>query len=117
MMSLSTIREHNFEAAERASAEGLEPFVHWTASEVHERERFPFPHLGDHRPQGWELTETYFVDSSGFGEPGGPALTVDAFRNIIQERIEASDDITGWAVIEAGQFQVWVGEFHNDPRS
>lgn len=116
MMSLSTIRERNAEAAELAAERDQEPFVYWTADEVFERFPFPFPYLGDYRPHGWELTETYFVDATGLGQANEPALTVEAFRRKVVERIEASDGITGWAVIEAGQFQVWIGEFHNDPR-
>jgi len=65
---------------------------------------FPFPNIGDFRPKGWELTESYFVDSSGFGSDNEPALTVRQFLKKLQDGF-------GYAIIEEGQFQVYVGEF------
>ena len=60
--------------------------------------------FGDYRPDRWELTETYFVDSSGFGQEGEPALTLEQF---IVRMVPGK----GYATIEHGQFQVYVGEF------
>lgn len=117
MMSLSTIREISREAAEQAAQEGLRPFVYFTTSEVDEFDRFPFPFLGDYSPPGWELSETYFVDSSGYGLPGEPALTAEQFRDTIRARLAEEAEkggegqTLGWAVAEAGQFQVYVGEY------
>ena len=63
------------------------------------------PFLGDYVPKGWTRTEeTYFVDSSGFGAPGELALTFARFLDkVIPGR--------GYAVVEAGQFQVYVAEY------
>jgi hypothetical protein len=56
-------------------------------------------------PWGWELTgEEYFVDSSGFGSPGEPALTFDQFATKCTEGM-------GYAITEAGQFQVYIAEY------
>jgi hypothetical protein len=62
------------------------------------------PDFGDYSPAGWELVETYFVDNSGFGSPGEPALT---FSQLI-EKVKAG---YGYAIIKTGQFQVYIGEF------
>jgi hypothetical protein len=62
------------------------------------------PSLGDYRPRGWKLVKTLFVDSSGFGAPDEPALTIDQFYSKVKAGF-------GYAVIEAGQFQVYVGVF------
>lgn len=62
------------------------------------------PFIGDQRHKQWELIDELFVDSSGFGQSGEPALTIDAFRAKIKAGL-------GYAVIDAGQFQVYVGVF------
>ncbi len=64
----------------------------------------PIPDIGDNHPDGWELEEELFVDSSGFGDEGEPALTIDQFT----KKIKAG---YGYATIEQGQFQVHVGVF------
>lgn len=53
---------------------------------------------------GYELIETYFVDSSGFGDEKEPAMTINSFIKQIK---------VGYAygIVDAGQFQVYVGEF------
>jgi len=55
-------------------------------------------------PKAWELIDTLFVDSSGFGGPGEPALTIEEFHSKIKAGF-------GYAIVEAGQFQVYVGVF------
>ena len=112
MMSLGTIQARNREVAERAAAEGFEPFVYFDTHDVDLTDNFPFPDLGDHRPDGWELVDTHFADATGLGQSWEPALTPEQLRALIKERIEESGQTVGWAVIEAGQFQVYVGEFH-----
>ncbi len=110
MLGIDYIKEINRERAQEAAAEGLEPFVYYNTDEVRDLIPFPFAHIGDHRPEGWELVESHFVDSSGLGSPGEPALTANQFVELVEERIAANPG-TGWAIIEAGQFQVYVGEF------
>lgn len=111
MMSLSTIRQMQAEAAESAAAEGKTPFVTWPEdlARIRVEGRFPFPFLGDYVPQGWTLQETYFVDATGMGLESEPALTVDQFLRVLEEFVGQ-----GWAITEAGQFQVYVGRFTRD---
>jgi hypothetical protein len=49
-------------------------------------------------------TNIIFVDSSGWGNPGETALTVDQFIAMVPAGF-------GYAVVEAGQFQVCVRAF------
>jgi hypothetical protein len=86
------------------------------------------PYVGSRTPRGWRRLDAYetlwsdydggpygphgylesenavFVDKSGFGSPGEPALTLDEFLALIRPGY-------GYAVIEAGPFQVKVGVF------
>ena len=118
MMDPSTIRRMSQEAAAKAAAEGMTPFVYAEVSEIRDNSArdslFPFPFLGDHVPEGWTLAETHFVDSSGFGRDDEPALSIDRFMALIEERMTDPDrpETIGWGITEAGQFQVYVGEYH-----
>jgi len=114
MMDIDTIKAINLERAEAAAAEGLLPYVYFRIEDVGVENHFPFPYIGDHRPDGWELVDTHFADASGLGAPDEPALTVDQLLNLIRARITTHNhdgETVGWAVISAGQFQVYVGEF------
>lgn len=52
-------------------------------------------------PNGWELVDDLFVDSSGFG---GPALSVEQMKSqMVLDR--------GYAVNDIGQFQLHVGVY------
>lgn len=110
MMGIETIRRVNAERAEAAAAEGLEPFTYASPDEV--EPGFPFPHIGTHLPAGWRLAERHFADALGVGEDDEPALSVRQFVALLRERVAEHGTDVGFAVIEAGQFQVWVGEFH-----
>ena len=100
MYDLATIQAMSEEAALTAEEEGQEPAVYNGDFEA----ICPIPNLGTYIPEGWDKVNEYFVDSSGFGTEGEPALTIEQFKSkLIKGR--------GYAVIEAGQFQVYVGEF------
>lgn len=124
MMSPSTIREMSRDAAKRAARARKEP---WEATpDALERGRngdtsgVEIPFLGDHVPKGWErinLMEpkrgwhedvdgfgAYFVDTSGFGGSGEPALTQKQLMEVLLPGY-------GYALIECGQFQGYVGVF------
>lgn len=60
--------------------------------------------IGEKIPLGYELTNTYFVDSSGFGQEGEIALTLGQFLNKVKAGLY-------YAIKEAGQFQVYINEF------
>lgn len=107
MMSGAEIRRIQREAAARAARQNLQPFVVWPEDVEHFQahpEGFPFPFIGDYVPKGWRKVKDHFVDSSGFGMEGEPALTARQFAQLLQPG-------RGYAITEAGQFQVYVGEF------
>ncbi len=62
------------------------------------------PFLGDYVPEGFYLEEELFVDSSGFGRPGEAAMTQEQFL----DKLEIGK---GYAIREAGEFQVYVGVY------
>ena len=101
MMGLGVIKRMNEAACERAREKRLVPYV---VKNQNMKPPFPFPNFGDYRPQGWELIDEHFVDSSGFGRDDERALSVNQFR----EKLQAGH---GYALIEQGEFQVFVGEF------
>ena len=68
---------------------------------------FKMPHLGCYLPKGWELSGTYFVDGSGWGSEGEPALTAKQFLAKVRKGY-------GYALRDAGQFQVNVNEFKRE---
>jgi hypothetical protein len=78
------------------------------------------PHLGGLLPRGWRRVRleaghgvysgdnkgfgAFMVDSSGLGSPGEAALTIEEFANRLTPGV-------GYAIVEAGQFQVKIGAF------
>ena len=58
----------------------------------------------DDLSEQFEEVDEYFVDSSGFGRKGEPALTADEFL----EKVKAN---RFYAITGIGQFQVHVGEY------
>lgn len=112
MYSGETIRQISREAGARAAAENMVPFVveqedvdDWKAKlERSELPSFPFPHLGDHRPDGWELEDRLFVDKYGVGREDEPALT-------IRQLVDKLEPGKGYAILESGQFQIYIGVF------
>ena len=104
MMSLEYIEELAREAGVTAEEPGKEPY--WLDDEWKKQHwpPFPFPFLGDYCPEGWELVDEFFCDSSGFGRDDEAALSGSQFL----EKCEAG---YGYAITQAGQFQVYVGQF------
>jgi hypothetical protein len=110
MFSPGYIRQLQQEAAARACAERVEPFVPFDKGEIAAWPPFPFPELGDYVPEGWELEERLFCDASGIGASWEPALTADQFRDRVLE-LHEEDPSRGYAIVECGQFQVYVGVY------
>lgn len=109
MMSLATIDAMSRKAAAKAAREKKEPFIVEAADlEAWKKDGrarpFPFPFIGNYKPKGWKMIGTLFCDATGFGGSDEPAMT----REQLIERLKVGN---GYAVIEAGQFQVYVGEF------
>lgn len=102
MMDLATIRKMNRDVGRKAQSENKQPYIVTDATTFEDIRHIP--NFGDYRPKGWKLVETYFVDSSGFGAPNEPALTIDEFMNKLKKG-------HGYAIVEAGQFQVYIAEF------
>lgn len=123
--SLNDIRALNDDAARRAYERHFEPYVVtevdlkvWAIAPC-----FPFRQLGGYLPEGWGRVSledealdhgvylgdndgfgAYFVDASGFGHRGEPALTIKEFL----DKLEVG---YGYAIVEAGRFQVKIGKF------
>lgn len=104
MMSLAAIQALADEVGQQAKDADLEPYLLGSQEEIDSFPPFPFPHIGSHRPSSWNLIDQLFVDSSGFGTPDEPALTIDQFKEELRPGF-------GYAIIEEGQFQLYVGVF------
>ena len=108
MMSPAAIRNISRQAAARAARNHQTPFM-MEQEDLDETERVlrHIPFLGNYLPKGFEKVDEYFVDSSGFGEEGEPALTFRQFCAKVQQNGSGY----GYAITEAGQFQVYVGVY------
>lgn len=108
MMSTQAIADLSRKAAVKAAKAGKVPLIIWPEDRKNPETSFAalrrIPNLGDHRPNGWELIESHFVDKSGFGEDDEPAMSVDQFLKML-----VVDH--GYGIIEEGQFQIYIGEF------
>lgn len=113
MMSPKVIDDIARQAAAKARANGYRPVliteeIKQKALEEWRAGRHPnlhIPFIGDYVPKGYEKTDMFlFVDSSGLGSRGESALTQDEF-------IERLRPGYAYAVVEAGEFQVYVQEY------
>ena len=110
MISGAQIADLSAKAARKAAREHQHPLIVEEEDLPHLAEHIQhIPNLGDYRPPRWELVETYFVDSSGFGGEFDPALTFAQFLKKVKVGF-------GYGLIEEGQFQVYIGEFAPKPR-
>ncbi len=124
-MSLALINQLSREAAVKARRAKREPlFLYPEDLEALENGRLTVPFIGDYVAKGWErvdnvdqlgLTQTHgvydwglFVDHSGFGSYGEPAMRRSEFLCIAEELA-----CRGYALaaVEQGQFQTSVGVF------
>lgn len=106
MWSLQTIRSVNEAAARRARFQKKLPVVLESVEEIDKFPPFPFPHLGyDCEKVKRERIDTLFCDSSGFGQPGEPALSVDQLKSKLKELVKEHGAIYA-AIEEVGQFQL-----------
>lgn len=102
MYALETIHQMNEDRCKEAQDRHLKPLV--VSKKLNLEDIRSMPNFGSYRPKGWKLVRELFVDSSGFGREGEPALTVNQFLAEIKM-------FCGYAIIEEGQFQVMIGEF------
>jgi hypothetical protein len=111
MMSPEDIKYLSDEAAVRAANENKEPYVFWDEADV-DKSVQRIPNIGSHVPKGWEEDGVpLFVDSSGMGAPGELAWTFTAFVEEVKRIISSVDYDLGWAIVEEGQFQVYIQAF------
>jgi len=115
MMSYETIQALSREQGRKARRLGKKPRTFASDAEV-EREHRTVPFLGDYTPRGWRHLQgrDLFVDKSGLGQVDEPALTESGFVDRILE-LRLEDPAYGFAIIEEGQFQVYVGVFQRQP--
>ena len=126
MMGLAQIEAESRKAARSSAALHLMPLIAWRPDEV-----FAAPFLGTRVPKGWRLA-TYadigedmrerkgfygsdalgvllFVDMSGWGGEGEPALSrrevIDAVEAITTANLRLGKVTLGWGIYEVGQFQ------------
>jgi hypothetical protein len=111
MLSLSAIQNLSDEAAQRAAEENREPYVFWDKDEV-DRSVRSIPNLGSHVPKGWsEFGDALFVDKSGMGADNEPALSLDQFKQEVKSIIDSHERDIGFAIVEEGQFQIYIQPF------
>jgi len=111
MMSAETIRAINTETGVKAAKANKTPFVPFNRQEI-EGGKISLPNLGYHVPKGWKRVEDveWFCDSSGWGAPNEPALTQDQFLDELADYADKHPS-HGYAIVETGQFQCYVGAF------
>lgn len=120
MKSLDCIQEESDEAAVQAAEKNKEPYVFWDDADVDSNSARAIPNIGSYVPEGWEeYGDALFVDSSGFGGDREPALSIDQYTAKVKELIAEADDIPGpvtlgFAIVEVGQFQVYIQPFKKD---
>jgi len=123
MMSLETIRAMSEEQSEKAAKDNSTPYVPFNADDVNRmpggdnwdgRRGFPFPNIGSYVPNGWvETGESFFVDSSGFGNDNEPALTHQQLNRELMKLVEDKRRV-GLAISEVGQFQLVVSVYERE---
>ena len=109
MMSPETIRAVSRKAARESARNKVVPLL-VEREDMDERlgeyiRGLPF--IGYRTPRGYKKLDTYFVDNSGFGREGEPALTFGEFC----EAVRKNGPGCSYAILEAGQFQVVIGLF------
>lgn len=62
----------------------------------------------DRIPDHYTRVQRWFVDSSGFGEPGEPAMTFNEFQQAVFLELGRADAPLFMAIEQAGQFQVYI---------
>lgn len=90
----------------------VKPFVYDKPEDVIDNKQFPFPIITDLLlDEDWEeVGKTWFVDSSGYGSPGEPALTGEAFEQELLKYVRLNPD-HGFGLSGVGQFQVYVSAY------
>ena len=112
MWDLTTLREINREAGDRARGLGLEPYHLKREAQLDGMPPFPFPNLGDDEVEvdkRYEKVDILFCDKSGFGAPDEAALTLDQLIDRLRELLRENEGGLRLAIVEEGQFQLYIG--------
>jgi hypothetical protein len=98
----------NAEEGEKARELGKQPYVLGDPKELDGMPPFPFPMMGDAVDDvELEHLETLFCDSSGFGQDGERALSINQLVSKLEELFEEHGPLA-LAISEAGQFQLYL---------
>ena len=112
MIDAKTLQAMSDEQAEIAARENKLPFIPFDQQEADrwpEERNYPFPNIGSLRPDGWELIDTLFIDKMGSETGGGGGdMGTRQLNDYIREHIPQS---VGYAIIEEGQSQLYLGVF------
>jgi hypothetical protein len=103
------------DAAREAAREHKQPYVIFDANEVERMTILPFPFIGSYRPKGWKVVDRWLCDSSGLGADYEPALSIRQLKAKLSAHTASATEY-GYAVVEAGQFQVHLGVFERTAR-
>ena len=131
MMDIDTIVALNKEAGNKAKKDGIKPttFEHKTLDRF---DLMKIVNLGNYVPKGWKRLDVnkyvmkwelpyshkilgkggLFVDSSGFGQPNEPALTIDQLISLMAKLLSNKPSL-GFGIVSEGQFQITIGVFEN----
>ncbi len=112
MMDMATVRYYARKAGSVARREALKPFEPESLEDINpSNPGFKVPNLGTYVPAGWRRTEdVWFVDKTGRGREGEPALTIPQFVEKVREYF-ANHPTAGYGVVFEGEFQVYVAAF------
>ena len=106
MWSLEILEAINAKIAAEAEQDGKVPYHPSDPEEIESMPPFPFPNLGQ-IPDGYEETESFWVDKTGLGRSSEPALTVEQFRSLLYDHVTENPDDC-YAITEEGQFQLVI---------
>lgn len=112
MFSGATLTAINDDIAARAAQKGLYPYTPYNVEELDNHGDAwlnLIPNIGYYAPPSWEEVDNLQVDKSGL-DSRGPAATAEQAVAWARELLE-DGKATGFAWIEEGQFQIYLGAF------
>ena len=111
MWSLEVIKHINREIGLSAKERGKVPYHLRHVEELSEMPPFPFPNIGDYdeMTRQYEHVTDLFCDKTGVGGDGELALTTEQLKSRLTEILEDSPNGIYLAIVEEGQFQLYVG--------
>ena len=109
MMDPATIQHMTDENSRTARTARAIPYLIWKGDiedwRAGKRMPIPFPNIGDYEPENWVADgPPVMVDTSGWGERGEPALTLEQLLDWLQVG-------KAYAFVESGQFQSYIQQF------